>query len=260
MTDFMEIKCMTKEQQKRILLQKELDIAQRIQRSFLKENPPQKEGADLAVIMTPAKAVGGDLYDFVDVSDNRLGIMTGDVSGKGMPAALFMAMTVSDFRFHAKVGDEPVKVMTDLNNQIATESTSGLFVTMSYMILDNKGKKLTIVDAGHLPVIYAGRDKETTLITAKGGMALGIMDGIEFGAQEVSVEPEDVFVLYTDGVTEARNTRQDEFGEERLKAIVSKHKDLNAKDIAKKIYEEITRFRGKDPQHDDITIMVLKIK
>ena len=247
------------EQQKRMLMQRELDIAQRIQKSFLKEAAPQKSGLEAAVLMTPAKTVGGDLYDFVDMRENRLGMMVGDVSGKGVPAALFMAMTVSDFRYHSRTLDDPLKVVTSLNNQISAESTSGLFVTLCYMVADMAARKLTIADAGHLPVIWAGKNKETKLITATGGMALGIMEGVEFKTTDVPIEPGDVFVLYTDGVTEARNPRKEEFGEERLKDLVSKYKDLSAQDITKKTYETLLHFRSKAPQHDDITIMVLRI-
>ncbi|MFC1807017.1 SpoIIE family protein phosphatase [Candidatus Omnitrophota bacterium] len=245
---------------KRVLVERELEIAQRIQRSFLKETPPEWEHLDMAVIMSPAKSVGGDLYDFVEMGDKRHGIMVGDVSGKGMPAALFMAKTVSEFRFHARIKDDSIKVITDLNNQISIESTSGLFVTLTYLVVDPEAMKLSIVDAGHLPIVYAGKDKETTLITATGGMAIGLMDGVEFLKQDVSIEPEDVFVLYTDGVTEARNMKKEEFEEDRLKEVVSKYKDLSAQDIKQAIYDELMKFVGKAPQHDDITIAVIKIK
>ncbi len=248
------------EQNKRILMQRDLDIAKRIQQSFLRQAPPEKDGFDIWFKMEPAKSIGGDLYDFVRNDNKSFGIMIGDVSGKGVPAALFMAMTVSNFRFHSKTEADPVKVVTELNNQIATESTSGLFVTLTYLNVDGKNMKLSIVDAGHLPVIFAGNDKDTTLITAKSGMALGIMDGVEFAKEEIPMSPGDTFVLYTDGVTEARNIKKEEFGEDRLKACVSRYKNLTAKEITENIYKEVLQFRKNAPQHDDITIMALKVK
>jgi phosphoserine phosphatase RsbU/P len=120
--------------------------------------------------------------------------------------------------------------------------------------------RLSIVDAGHLPVVYAGHNKEVVLITAKSGMALGIMDGIEFAKDDIPMSNGDVFVLYTDGVTEARNPKKEEFGEDRLKDCVSRYQHLTAKEITENIYNEILRFRKKAPQHDDITIMALKVK
>lgn len=248
------------EQNKRALMQRDLDIAKRIQQSFLRQSPPEKQGFDISFKMESAKSIGGDLYDFVINDDKSLGIMVGDVSGKGVPAALFMAMTVSDFRFHAKTEVDPVKVVTELNNQIATESTSGLFVTLTYLNVNSENMKLSIVDAGHLPVVCAGKDKEAYLITAKSGMALGIMDGVEFKKEEIPMSPDDVFVLYSDGVTEARNPKKEEFGEERLQRCVSQCRNLTAKEITDNIYKEILCFRKNAPQHDDITIMVLKVK
>jgi len=248
------------EQNKRVLMQRDLDIAQRIQQSFLKQVPPEKDRLDIAVKMVAAKSVGGDLYDFVENPDKSFGLMVGDVSGKGVPAALFMAMTVSNFRFHSKTEADPLKVVTTLNDQMSTESTSGLFVTLTYIVVDNKIATLSIVDAGHLPIVYAAKDKETTLITATGGMALGIMDGVEFHKNQISISSGDVFVLYSDGVTEARNMKKEEFDEERLKDVVSRNKSKSAKEITEDIYDELMKFRKNAPQHDDITIMVLKIK
>jgi hypothetical protein len=248
-----------KEQQRRLLMQKELDIAQRIQKSFLKEQPPQKDGLDMAVTMVPARAIGGDLYDFIETKDAGFGIMIGDVSGKGIPAALFMAMTVSDFRFHAKTQADGLEVVTKLNDQIASESTAGLFVTLCYAVIDGGRKNLSIVDCGHLPIIYIDKNKKTNLITAKGGMALGIMEGVEFAKQNIPIKGGDLFVLYTDGVTEARNLKKEEFGEERLKESVLRYKDLNATDIVKRLYEDILKFRGRATQHDDITIIAVKV-
>jgi len=247
------------EQNKRFLMQRDLDIAKRIQQSFLKPSAPEKKGLDIGFKMEPAKSIGGDLYDFVLNSDKSLGIMVGDVSGKGVPAALFMAMTVSSFRFHSKTECDPVKVVSHLNDQIACESTSGLFVTLTYLCIEAEYNRLSICDAGHLPIVYAGKDKETTLITAKSGMALGIMEEVEFTKTKISVSPGDVLVLYTDGVTEARNPRAEEFGEKRLVDMVSEARHLSAKEITESIYDGIIKFRKKAPQHDDITIMVIKI-
>jgi len=165
---------------------------------------------------------------------------------------------ISDFTQRQK--PDPLKVVTKLNDQIAVESTSGLFVTLTYVMVDPSLRKLSIVDAGHLPVVHASKDADTSLITATGGMALGIMDGIEFNKQEVSAKPGDVFVQYTDGVTEARNIRKEELGEDKLKELVTRYKDKSAKEITEEIYKEILAFRGKAPQHDDITILTLKIK
>lgn len=246
------------ERNKRMLIEKELDIARNIQKSFLKEIPPKKEGLDLAVVMDAAKAVGGDLYDFVDISADEMGIMIGDVSGKGVPAALFMAMTVSNFRFHARGKGGSADVMTQLNNQISAESTSGLFVTVYYLIADIKNKILKIADAGHLPLIIAHPNAEIETLKVEGGMAVGIMEGTEYKKGQIPFSSGDVFLLYTDGITEARNVKKEEFGEDRIKKALSECRDKTAKEIVEHIYKTLKKFTRKAPQHDDITMIAIK--
>jgi len=246
------------ERNKRMLIERELDIARRIQKSFLKETPPEKEGLDIAVIMDAAKAVGGDLYDFVDISADEIGIMIGDVSGKGVPAALFMAMTVSNFRFHARGKGGPADVMTQLNNQISAESTSGLFVTVYYLIADVRKKILKIADAGHLPLIIAHPNAEVETLKVEGGMAVGIMEGTEYTERQIPFGSGDIFLLYTDGVTEARNVKKEEFGEGRIKKALSGCRDKSAKEIVDYIYKTLKKFTRKAPQHDDITMIAIK--
>ncbi|UCH11955.1 MAG: CHASE2 domain-containing protein [Candidatus Omnitrophota bacterium] len=248
------------ERNKRMLIERELDIARRIQKSFLKETPPEKEGLDIAVIMDAAKAVGGDLYDFVDISADEIGIMVGDVSGKGVPAALFMAMTVSNFRFHARGRNQPADVMARLNNQISAESTSGLFVTVYYLIADVRKKILKLADAGHLPLIIAHPNAEVETLKVEGGMAVGIMEGTEYTERQTPFGSGDIFLLYTDGVTEARNVKKEEFGENRIKQALSECRNKSAKEIIEHIYKTLKKFTRKAPQHDDITIIVLKAK
>lgn len=177
------------ERNKRMIMEKELDIARNIQKSFLKEAPPAKQGLEIAVRMDTAKAVGGDLYDFVDMPEGRIGIMIGDVSGKGVPAALFMAKTVSEFRFHSRTQSLPEQTLSELNNTVSLESTSGLFVTIFYMILDMKQKEIHMADAGHLPVIIAHREGPTEALKIKGQMAVGIMDGIEYTQRVIGFNP-----------------------------------------------------------------------
>jgi sigma-B regulation protein RsbU (phosphoserine phosphatase) len=129
---------------------------------------------------------------------------------------------------------------------------------MTYTMLNTETMRLAIVDAGHLTVVHAAKGRQTEFITATGGMAIGIMDGVEFTKHEVDIKDDDVFVLYTDGVTEARNIKKEEFGEEKLKEIVTQNKHLSAKEITERLYQDILTFRGRAPQHDDITIITLK--
>jgi phosphoserine phosphatase RsbU/P len=243
-----------------MIIEKELDIARNIQESFLKLSPPEKEGLDIAVRMDTAKAVGGDLYDFIDMPDGKTGIMIGDVSGKGVPAALFMAKTVSEFRLHSKTQNQPDKVLKELNDLISVESTSGLFVTICYLVIDLKEKLMHVVDAGHLPIVITHNDKPTEAIKVEGAMAVGIMDGVEYSQETINFNSGDTFLLYTDGVTEARSIKKEEFEEERLKKAVTEVKSKTAKEIVEHVFKVLRKFQGKAPQHDDITVIAIKIK
>jgi sigma-B regulation protein RsbU (phosphoserine phosphatase) len=248
------------ERHKRLLLENELKVARRIQRSFLPEEPPEKEGLKIAASMNPAEEVGGDLYDFLDIDEKKIGVMVGDVSGKGVPAALFMAKTVSEFKSWARSGEEPSKVLANLNDQISTTSKSGLFVTISFADINMQNRKLILASAGHLPVILARKDQEEPLaISVEEGMPIGLVPGAGFGTKEVDLKQGDVIAFYSDGVTEAMNPKREEFGEKRLKDTIRQVKDLEPQAIIEEIHRRIKKFAGHAPQHDDITIIIVKV-
>lgn len=248
------------ERQKRQLMERELEVAKKIQRSFLPENPPETEALALAEEMLPAKQVGGDLYDFVELDGGRLGVMIGDVSGKGVPAALYMARAVSLFRLFSKTEAGAASVIAKLNNTLTEESKSNLFVTMSYLIYDAKERLLTLVSGGHLPVILLKRREDRCrLLETKEGTPLGLMPG-SFSEEEITLSEGDILVLYTDGVTEAENTRKEEFGQERLASVIEINRALGPKELLDAVKEKIFKFTGSAPQHDDITIIVMAVR
>ena len=248
------------EMKKRELIENELKVASQIQKSFLPAAVPQPPGLDIAVYMKPAKAVGGDLYAFIPLGNGQIGVMLGDVSGKGTPAALFMAKTVSEFKFSAHERTDPVEVLSNLNHSIASESTGGLFVTLTYVIFDTAHRKLWMSSAGHLPMVVATLSAPVTLVNAEGGMPIGVMDGVSFEKIEKTIRSGDCFVLYSDGVSEARNRKKDEFGIEALQKIIQEHHDLNAQGILDAAVGCLNRFMGKADQHDDITLLIVKVQ
>lgn len=239
-------------------IQKELAVASSIQRCFLPADIPDIPGLDIAAEMKTAKEVGGDLYDFVKFGDNRFGVMIGDVSGKGIPAALFMAKVDTLFRVYTKTEDRPSKTIELLNNEIASDERSGLFTTVAYAIIDAKQKKLIFSDAGHLPVILI-RGDDTQKLAMEDGMAVGIMEGMTFSEKPVKLAKGDVIVFYTDGASEARDAKGNEFGIDRLIDTVRRLKDSGARQIIDFILKELKDFQGKAPQHDDITVIVVKL-
>ncbi len=247
------------EMKKRELIENELKVASQIQKSFLPSAVPDHAGLDIAVYMKPAKAVGGDLYTFIPLADSKLGVMLGDVSGKGTPAALFMAKAVSEFKFSAREQNNPSDVLLGLNHSIASESTGGLFVTLAYVIFDVKSRNLCISNGGHLPTVHVSALGQTELLNAEGGMPIGVLDGVTFDKFEMEIKPGDCFALYSDGVSEARNRKKEEFGIETLQKVIQDNRNLNAQGILDSAVNRLNQFMGKADQHDDITLLIVKV-
>ena len=245
------------ENKKRELIEKELSIAKRIQESFLPQVPSQFQNLDIAVHMTTAKHVGGDLYDVFELGPHKLGILIGDVSGKGVGAALFMAKTISLFRMVAGNSDEPSDILFQLNEGMAKNLQAGIFVTASYLIYDGRNKKVLVASGGHSATIIIRKNGSIEKILPQEGMPLGLSGQVEFSQEEILLGEKDRIVLYTDGVVEAKNLQRDDFGEERLCAALANGPQKTSQEILVNIEKDIQSFVGKAPQHDDCTLMVL---
>jgi len=242
----------------RILMENELGIAKKIQESFLPKGVPAVEGVDSAVSMFTARQVGGDLYDFVSLGARRFGVMIGDVSGKGVPAALFMAMAVGAFRSFAAADAKPETVLADLNAKLVRESSSNLFVTVYYMIFDMERRAISYANGGHLPALYLPAKGAPQFLDSKDGVPLGLMDGPYSGGR-ITFGAGDTFVFYTDGITEAMNGRGDMYGKERLQAVVDKNRSCDPRQLLAAIEGDVRKFEPKSRQHDDMTAIVLKM-
>ena len=248
------------ERQKRQLIERELEVAQKIQQSFLPAKPPELKEIAIAAEMSPAKQVGGDLYDFVELGDGKVGVMVGDVSGKGVPAALYMAQAVSLFRIFSKGALNTKETLTKLNDALTEESTTNLFVTLSYLIYDLKNLSVDFSSGGHLPTaLLKSTEDKCRFLETKEGLPLGLMPG-DFGEEKLSLSKGDILVLYTDGVTEAMNNKAEEFGQERLSTIIEEKRQLGSQELLSVIKDAVFQFAGSAPQHDDITIIVMEVK
>ncbi|HZD43725.1 MAG TPA: PP2C family protein-serine/threonine phosphatase, partial [Methanomicrobiales archaeon] len=242
----------------------ELSIAAEIQRSFLPDTIPQIEHFDIAAKSIMAKEVGGDFFDVipfevVHLGKDRLGIFIADVSGKGIPAALFMALSRIVVRVNAIWRQkQPAEAIRDANAIITADSKSGMFVTLFYGILDARDHSLSYVNAGHNPpIICRGADGSFTELPAT-GMAVGVVEAAVYTSGSVLLEPGDLLVLYTDGITEAENATQEMFGEERLRETIERSRGLSAAGIVEAILTSVHTFSGSTPQSDDITLIVVR--
>ncbi|MGC9436030.1 MAG: SpoIIE family protein phosphatase [Methanomicrobiales archaeon] len=238
---------------------RELEIAHQIQESFLPDRPPRLPGLDIAGRNIPALEVGGDFYDFIELTGKKQGLVIADVSGKGVPAALFMALSRTLIRASAENRTDPRVAIELANRLISRDARTSMFVTAFYAIVDPGARELTYVNAGHNPpLLVRGASGSTEWLQAD-GIALGVLEEMVFESVQVALSPGDLVVMYTDGVTEAQNEANEEFGEDRLVEMVTRSRSLDAESVLDAIITAITDHAGTHPQHDDITLLVLKV-
>ena len=243
---------------------KELEIARAVQMKLLPKENPQLIGFDIAGICLPAYEVGGDYYDFVNLGETKIGIAIGDVSGKGVPAAIYMTLTKGILQSHAEENISPKNVLSKVNRLMYRTIEKNSFVSMFYAIIDLQSKKIRYSRAGHNPVILAGlRDEKHEFLTPK-GVALGLDDGGVFDSvleeREFDLRSGDILVFYTDGFTEARNLSGEEFNETRLLRSVADAKERTAEEIISEVVRDAKKFSGDAEQHDDMTMVVVKVR
>ncbi|MDY4587793.1 MAG: PP2C family protein-serine/threonine phosphatase [Oscillospiraceae bacterium] len=221
---------------------------------------PERDEFDIYASMTPAKEVGGDFYDFFMVDDSHMAVVMADVSGKGVPAALFMVIAKTLIKNYAQSGIKPEEVFTTVNRLLCDGNDAGLFVTAWLGVLELSTGKLTFVNAGHNPPMIKQNGGEFTYLKYRAGFVLAGMETIKYRQNEITIAPGDRIFLYTDGVTEATNSQNQLYGEERLSAFMNSHTGENAEEILHDLKTDIYAFQGEAPQFDDITMLMLDYK
>lgn len=242
-----------------VALQQELDIAREIQMSMLPQEFPPRDDVEVHGCMTPAKEVGGDFYDFFMIDENRVGVVVADVSGKGVPAAFFMAMSRTLLKATALFGEPPGVVMEKLNDLLAENNSKNLFVTVFYGILDLRYGRFDYCNGGHPPPMLMRADGSVIPMELTDGMALAIMDGMDYEEKSIEMAKGDAIFFYTDGVTEAFDPEDNEFSEARIKEILeNRWIDIPTGEISDLMTEEVRKFAREAPQSDDITCVCLR--
>jgi sigma-B regulation protein RsbU (phosphoserine phosphatase) len=241
----------------------ELQIAAEIQQSFLPDQLPVIKGFDIAARSVMAKEVGGDFFDVIPfevipLEMGTYGILIADVSGKGVPAALFMALSRIVVRVNALWHRDPAKAIGFANDIITQDSKAGMFVTLFYGSLSEKSRTLTYVNAGHNPPLLYRLKTKTFEELMPTGIFIGGIEHQEYSSRTVDIGEGDIIVLYTDGITESINEKEEMFGEDRLRSIIREHTGLSALGIMEKILVGVDSFAIGQPQFDDITLMVIK--
>jgi len=240
-------------------IEEELELARDIQTNLLPKTPPSSKIFELAGHNIPSKEVGGDYYDFFLLKENSVGIAIGDISGKGVPAALLMSNLQAALRITALEFSEPHKVLSKVNSHITKTTSAEKFATFFYGIFDPETLIFRYTNAGHNYPVLIKKTGEIELLK-QGGMIIGVIEDAEYQSANIKLEKGDSLILYTDGVTEAMNPLKDEFGEERLTEILRHSPDLSAPGIINKILEEVSAFTNGNYFSDDLTLVVLKIR
>jgi len=239
-------------------LERELQMAREVQAKLIPQEPPSLKGWEFAAAWQPAREAAGDFYDFIELHSGQLGIVIGDVSDKGMPAALFMALTRSVIRASLAQADQPNEAIYQANRVICGDSAESMFLTLFYGQLDAETGNLVYVNAGHNPpFLYRAATGELQKLT-RTGMALGIQDEEEYQQQSVRFEPGDWLFLYTDGVTDATSLAVEEYSEERLVRLLLEWRSANPKEQAAALEADLRVHVGTAAPFDDITLVIMK--
>jgi sigma-B regulation protein RsbU (phosphoserine phosphatase) len=245
-----------------VSIQQDLNVSRKIQQAILpKEFPPFPDQStfDIYASMVAAKEVGGDFYDFFLIDENRLGFVIGDVSGKGVSAALFMAVSRTLIRATGLKGDSVSECMRYANNLLCKESVSSMFVTVFYGILNMRTGEVDYVNAGHNPPFILSSNG-ISKVEMTDGLALGVVEDFSFQSKKIQLKKGDKLLLFTDGVVEAFDMELKAYGEEKFTSFLNKNLNLPIEKVIKKIFADVNDFVDGAPQSDDITVLGLTFK
>jgi serine phosphatase RsbU (regulator of sigma subunit) len=239
-------------------LEKELEISRQIQQSILPSTLPTPKGYEFGALMIPARAVGGDFYTFFELPKDRLGIVVGDVSDKGVPAALFMALTYSLMRAEGVRTSSPVKALHQVNKHLLQMNSSCMFVTLVYGILDYGSGDFHFARSAHPAPYLLDENSHSVVIPVTVAQPLGLFEEPPIDEQCVHLPPGGTLLLYSDGITETMDAQGAEFGLESLNQSMSTNHSLPAQEICEALWKDVKAYGGDLPQHDDFTTVIVK--
>ena len=244
-------------------MEEDLRVARTIQMSLLPQEYVEVEGLKIAAVCLPANEMGGDYYDLLPLSSDRLGVLIADVSGKGTSAALSMAELKGLILSLSRNHDSPRFLLSELNEILAPNLDRRSFITMTYAIIDSKKRTLRVARAGHNPLIHFDGRTGVTHLLSPPGLALGFDAGDTFRKViqelEIPLVPGDAFLFFTDGISEAMNGASDLFGEGRLAQILKDANALSSDELKERILEEVRIFAAGESPHDDMTLVIVKV-
>lgn len=238
-------------------IQKEHRLAADIQHQLLPKSAPKLEGYDIAGISYPAQIVGGDYFDFISIDSHRLAFCLGDISGKGIPAALLMANLQATVRAETARDVHPAQSIKRINNLLYSNIAPNKFATMFYGILDSDQHVIQYTNAGHNRPVLISREGVPSMLN-KAGICLSMLEQYDYPEDNFSMQPGDTLIIYSDGITEAMNVGDEEYGEKRFIEITCQHREQSANQLVSTITKDVQNHAGERPQFDDITLVVIK--
>jgi serine phosphatase RsbU (regulator of sigma subunit) len=243
-------------------VQKEYEIAHEIQSNILPRQYPESPLFEFAGAYESAREIGGDYYDFVEHDERHLGFLIADVSGKSLPGMLVMLLTRDIVKNVARMTADPAELMSRVNSELLTNIRKGMFVTMSYAVLDKSTGRVTFASAGHNPLILFSQNSETPTLIKTKGFPLGLMPDEQFRKRierhAIDLKPGDILVQYTDGVNEAHNAAGEEFGVDRFVTSIKERRTAMPSELIRHVLHTHNAFVGSEPQFDDITVLVVR--
>lgn len=240
----------------KLLAHDELAAGRQVQLALMPESSPKIPGWDVWLYSMPANDVGGDLVDFIQLGENRFGLVLGDVAGKGLPAALFMAKLQATLRALVTEFDSMADLGAKINRIFHRDSIAKSFASLVYLELNPRSGHINFLNAGHLPPLVLRDGKVES--TEKGNLGLGILASAPYKAKKARLKRGDLFIVYSDGVSEAQSEAEEFFGNERLFKLLSEMKDPFVSEVGAKILEAVDKFAGEAPRHDDLSLLILK--
>ena len=239
-------------------LEHEIELARQIQKTFLPEHLPDFPGWDLAATWLTARQVGGDFYDVIELPGGKLGLLIADVSDKGMPAALFMALTRTLVRAVVYDTPSPADVLRRVNALIIPDNRQSMFVTAVYGVLSLESGEFTYANAGHNPPVWVSRAGKQLESLPPTGAALGIIEDFSIGERTIAFALDDLLLLYTDGLTEAFSPQDELYGEQRLQAVLQNLEPSATRTVLNALEASVNQFMGGLSSADDLTMLALK--
>ncbi len=239
------------------VMQEEMHVAKQTQINLLPKSFPDISGYQIAARTIPAREVGGDSYDFIKIDDKHFAFCLGDVSGKGMPAAMLMSNLQATLRSFTMTGNSCKDIIANANALLYNSTESTKFATLFYGILNPQSNEIAFCNAGHNnPFLFSVDGNVRELKT--GGLLLGCLPDSEYEEEKISTKGNDLIVIFSDGISEAMNEDEEEYGEERLQEFISKHTDASPDKIIENILSDVNMFVGAAPQYDDMTLLIIK--